>query len=350
MRADRICGTSKSERETRILHRHLFLQHGIRCPLFLFPSSSGWHELAVACTRMANWWHVQRLKRRGLDWAFWRAENISVRPDLSSANLRGLYLSGADLNNADLNGARLGHAHLDDANLHDADLSRASLRGTNLRGANLRGAKMGGTVMANIDLRETKGLSEIDHRGPSHIELYSVQLPQDGSALHFLRGVGVPDEWMEFWRSAVMHPIQYHSCFISYASPDEVLAQRLYADLQASGVRCWFAPKDLKIGSKFRQRIDEAIHLQDKLLLLLSKHSVESTWVENEVEAALEKEDRQHREVLFPVRLDDAVMQPPKAWTATLRRTRHIGDFTRWTDPQAYQSAFDRLLRDLKQN
>jgi len=29
--------------------------------------------------------------------------------------------------------------------------------------------------------------------------------------------------------------------------------------------------------------------------------------VENEVEAALEKEDRQQREVLFPMRLDDAV-------------------------------------------
>ena len=85
------------------------------------------------------------------------------------------------------------------------------------------------------------------------------------------------------------------------------------------------------------------------LLLLLSEHSIASTWVENEVEAALEKEDRQQREVLFPARLDDAVMQTPQAWAATLRRTRHIGDFSRWTDPQAYLSAFDRLLRDLKQ-
>jgi hypothetical protein len=110
------------------------------------------------------------------------------------------------------------------------------------------------------------------------------------------------------------------------------------------------APEDLKIGNKFRQRIDEAIHLQDKLLLLLSEHSIESLWVENEVEAALEKEDRQQREVLFPVRLDDTVMQTSQAWAATLRRTRHIGDFTNWTEPQAYQSAFDRLLQDLKQN
>jgi hypothetical protein len=41
-------------------------------------------------------------------------------------------------------------------------------------------------------------------------------------------------------------------------------------------------------------------------------------------------------------------MQTSQAWAATLRRTRHIGDFTTWIDPQRYQAAFDRLLHDLK--
>src|SRR5262249_52956418 len=106
--------------------------------------------------------------------------------------------------------------------------------------------------------------------------------------------------------------------------------------LQNKGVRCWFALEDMKIGDEIRSRIDEAIHLQDKLLLLLSKHSIASTWVKHEVEAAFEKEEKQQRLVLFPVRLDDAVMQTTQAWARTLRRTRHIGNFTRWTDPQAY--------------
>jgi hypothetical protein len=52
--------------------------------------------------------------------------------------------------------------------------------------------------------------------------------------------------------------------------------------------------------------------------------------------------------VLFPVRLDEQVMQTSVAWAAKLRRTRHIGDFTHWTDLQAYQRAFEQLLRDLK--
>lgn len=146
------------------------------------------------------------------------------------------------------------------------------------------------------------------------------------------------------------NPAEYHSLFISYSSKDDVLATRLHTDLEAHGVRCWFAPKDIRIGDKIRQRIDDAIHVQDKLLLLLSHNSLASTWVANEVEAAFEKEDREKRNVLFPIRLDNAIIQTPEAWAATLRRTRHIGDFTNWTNEHAYQAAFDRLLRDLKQN
>jgi hypothetical protein len=90
------------------------------------------------------------------------------------------------------------------------------------------------------------------------------------------------------------------------------------------------------------------IHLQDKLLLLLSEHALASAWVKDEVEAALEKERRQGRDVLFPVRLDDAVMHATHVWAAKVRRTRHIGDFTHWETASAYDVAFARLLHDLR--
>lgn len=267
---------------------------------------------------------------------------------LNRADLRNAHLRHACLRSADLGHADLGDADLRDADLRDADLREALFRFGRLDGVNLRGAVVSRTLFADLDLRTVKGLAELRHDGPSSIELYTVQLPQDGSALHFLRGCGVPDEWIDDYRAHTMSPIQYHSCFISYSSKDDALARRLHADLQARGVRCWFSPEDMKIGDKIRSRIDQAIHLQDKLLLLLSEHALLSDWVEDEVEAAMEKEHQQQREVLFPVRLDESVMQTTQAWAAKLRRTRHIGDFTCWTDPQAYEQAFARLLRDLK--
>ncbi len=41
-------------------------------------------------------------------------------------------------------------------------------------------------------------------------------------------------------------------------------------------------------------------------------------------------------------------MNTDQAWAASLRRTRHIGDFQNWKDHDAFQKAFERLLRDLK--
>src|SRR5436189_5614353 len=96
--------------------------------------------------------------------------------------------------------------------------------------------------------------------------------------------------FITYIRSLAGKAIEYYSCFISYSSKDEAFAKRLYADLQSNNVRCWFAPHDLKIGDRYRDRIDESIRLYDKLLLILSKHAVTSSWVEQEVETALEKE------------------------------------------------------------
>lgn len=158
-------------------------------------------------------------------------------------------------------------------------------------------------------------------------------------------------------QQGVLRPILFYSCFISHSSADAEIAGRINEDLRRHHVTCWYAPEDLKVGDKFRQKIDESIRLHDKLLLILSKSSIGSRWVTSEVEAALEEEDRRVRAapaelrgnttVLFPIRVDATVFKARGGWVADLRRTRHIGDFLNWRDPDAYNAAFARLLRDL---
>jgi len=165
----------------------------------------------------------------------------------------------------------------------------------------------------------------------------------------FLEGTGIPtsivatlSDLAERYKNTV-----YHSCFISYSSKDRVFAEQLHSDLRARGLRCWFAPSDLRSGDKVRQRIEDSIALYDKVLLVLSVDALASAWVEDEVETALERERLDETSVLVPVRLDDAVLHSTRGWAAAIRRQRHIGDFTGWQDQGAYQTAFDRLLRDL---
>ncbi len=44
-------------------------------------------------------------------------------------------------------------------------------------------------------------------------------------------------------------------------------------------MRCWFAPEDVAGGKKLYEQIDQAIHVHDKLLLVLFEHSIGSEWV-----------------------------------------------------------------------
>src|SRR5690606_29276611 len=136
-------------------------------------------------------------------------------------------------------------------------------------------------------------LETVKHEGPSHIDTHTLTKSQGQIPEVFLRGCGLSDAQIEM---AKLHnpnltseqitditykihellagnPIQLAPCFISYASPDQVLAEQLYKDLQNNGVRCWYAPDKLKGGQKLKPQIDEAIRLHDVFLLILSEAS-----------------------------------------------------------------------------
>ena len=142
--------------------------------------------------------------------------------------------------------------------------------------------------------------------------------------------------------------IQYYSCFLSYSVEDRAFAERLYRDLVKEGVRCWFAQEELKTGEVFPDRIKESIRANDKLLLVLSKNSLASHWVKREVEIAQQKERQTKKLVLFPIRLDDGVMDIKTGWPADIRRSRQIADFTAWESREAYNLSIERLLCDLR--
>lgn len=275
-------------------------------------------------------------------------ETKLTRAKLIRADLRGADLSGANLSMANLSGANLTGANLREADLSEAYLGEADLRGASLRGASLSEAKIAWTVFGDVDLSEVQGLDTINHHGPSTIGIDTIYKSKGNIPESFLQKCGVPDNFITYMGSLVGKAWDYYSCFISYSSKNEDFAKRLYADLQSNSVRCWYAPEDLKIGDKFRIEIDKSIRIHDKLLLILSEDSVKSRWVDKEVETAMEDEEKRQQTILFPVRLDDAILEEESGWAADIRRSRHIGDFRKWKTHDDYQAAFHRLLKDLR--
>jgi len=174
----------------------------------------------------------------------------------------------------------------------------------------------------------------------------------------FLRGAGVPDNFITYMGSLAgsEKAFEFYSCFISYSTKDQAFADRLHADLQAKGVRCWFAPHDVKAGRKLHEQIDEAIRSYERLLLILSLDSINSEWVKTEIAKARNREIRENRRVLFPIRL--ARFEALQDWecfdadtakdSAREIREYFVPDFSNWRDHDSYQKAFQRLVSDLK--
>jgi len=281
--------------------------------------------------------------------------------DLREASLNTASLLSADLNGADLRHTDLGGANLAGANLKGANLGNAELRSTNLYWARLAesdfsGAWVGSTIFGDNDLSAVTGLETVHHGGPSTIGIDTIYRSRGEISEVFLRGCGVPDDFITYAKSLVASTIEFYSCFISYSTKDQPFADRLYADLQNKGVRCWFAPHDVQGGRKLHEQIDEAIRLHDKLLLILSPHSMESEWVKTEIARARKREVRDQRRVLFPIRL--APFEALRDWecfdadtgkdSAREIREYFIPDFSNWKDHDSYQEAFRRLIADLK--
>jgi uncharacterized protein YjbI with pentapeptide repeats len=320
---------------------------------------------------MAKQEHLDILAKGVEAWNAWRDRKFSWRltddfgnligPDLSGANLIDANLTGANLTGARLNRANLAHANLTDAFLGSANLSGANLSGANLNhalmgGANLDGARVGRTVFGHVDLSTVEGLDNVIHRLPSVIGLDTIYLSKGKIPQSFLRGCGVPETFITYLRSPSSADLDLYSCFISYNTKDQGFADRLYADLQARGVRCWFAPHDVKGGRKLHEQIDEAIRIYDKLLLILSDASMSSPWVKTEIANARAREQQQNRQMLFPISL--VPFERINAWklfdadtgidSAREIREYYVPDFSNWKSHDLYTVAFERLVRDLK--
>lgn len=174
--------------------------------------------------------------------------------------------------------------------------------------------------------------------------------------LRALRDRGLPPRVLEYLPVLIDQAFDFYSCFISYSTLDQEFAARLYSDLQSNGVRCWFAPHDIMPGRKLHEQIDEAIRRYDRLLLILSDHSMSSEWVRTEIANAREREVRERRQVLFPISI--VPYEQVRQWRAfdadtgkdSAREIREyfIPDFSQWTDRDAYQTTFERLLKGLK--
>lgn len=124
--------------------------------------------------------------------------------------------------------------------------------------------------------------------------------------------------------------------FLSYSSKDFIEAVATCRHLEAAGIRCWIAPRNVLPGEAYPEAIMKGIETCRALVVLLSDTSNLSPHVHREIERALS-----HNAVIIPLRL--LKMRPTGAMEYLISACQWIDAFG-----PTFDSALDTLLARLR--
>ena len=75
-------------------------------------------------------------------------------------------------------------------------------------------------------------------------------------------------------------------CFLSYNNKDKVWVEKLAEDLIQNGIKIWYDKWEIYPGDSIPKKIQEGFDRSNFFIIVLSKNTLESKWVENEIDVA----------------------------------------------------------------
>jgi len=112
---------------------------------------------------------------------------------------------------------------------------------------------------------------------------------------------GTPGSGMQSGGSVSHDSTKHHDVFISHSSKDKTIGDAVCAGLEAKGIRCWIAPRDVMPGTNFQESIIDAIDTSDVMVLIYSANSNDSPHVTRELTRAVSE-----KVIIIPFRIDDS--------------------------------------------
>lgn len=125
--------------------------------------------------------------------------------------------------------------------------------------------------------------------------------------------------------------------FLSHSHPDKPFARKLAADLRVNGHTVWIDEAEINIGDSLIEKIRDGLDQVDHVCALLSGVSIESAWVQRELDIASNREIDEQRVVVLPLLLEDVPLPG-------FLRGKLYGDFR---NKDQYGASLEALLRAL---
>jgi uncharacterized protein YjbI with pentapeptide repeats len=303
----------------------------------------GWTDLRGAMLTGANL-SMTKLFRAAMN-------NAKIR----DANLIFADLTGADLSGADLSGANLSGAIFNDANLRNADLTGANLfsarlESTKINETDFSKTTFGFSTLINLDLSAAKNIDSVSHIGPSSVAIDTIFNSKGMIPEVFLKGAGVPDEFINFFASTRPESAPlFHSCFIYYSSKDDEYFRLLQKELLQRHIRSSYLCDSEKWDEEFWGEIDRVIANYEKLIVICSENSLKNekaSWI---IERALQRGESEGTNILLPVQIDDYLAGKWKHEKKDEVVKKVAADFTGWKkDNGKYEAGIESLMGSVR--
>jgi hypothetical protein len=121
-----------------------------------------------------------------------------------------------------------------------------------------------------------------------------------------------------------------HDVFISYSTKDKLVADSVCVNLEAAGVRCWIAPRDIAPGEDWPTAITKAISQSRVMVLIFSADSNSSEDVGRELYLAANS-----KLVIIPFKIENIEPEPGKQYY--LARTHWLDAINPPTQEQIHE-------------
>ena len=94
------------------------------------------------------------------------------------------------------------------------------------------------------------------------------------------------------------------SIFFSYSHKDRDVVDRIAEDLQNFGFYIWIDKAEIKIGDSLIKKIREGIDKVEYVGAIISKNSIDSEWVQREIDIAMNQEIEGKKVKVLPILID----------------------------------------------
>lgn len=122
--------------------------------------------------------------------------------------------------------------------------------------------------------------------------------------------------------------------FLSHAHADKSVVDRVHGWLERAGLKVWYDATHLSAGAKIASELGEAIVQCRSALVVMSKASVESRWVEDEWNlASVQRNRKATRDFrVIPLRIEDCEVPPFLEATKWVDLSGRLDDVTAWAE------------------